>query len=136
MLDRAALLLLAEKCEEACKDEETLFLAVAKSVFPKPPSDYQPRREPCFSPEFDIWAKRDARIGNLISRGAYLDAVMLILPEGGEGWSLSISELLPQPNAAAHIWWRRGYVYSAKAFSPALALASAALQAIAREEDA
>lgn len=133
-MEREILFALAARCECAPEDDGTLFLDAAKLVFPRPPSNYKPRHDPSFSHEFEMWSKRDVRVENLISMGAYLDASVFFIPEGGEGWSISLSEHLPNPNTAAHIWWRRGYVFSAKAFSPALALLAAALRAAARED--
>lgn len=72
----------AEQAEHATSDEAGVFILKAlEMIYPKPESDYSPRRTPMFSPDFDAWAKVDAKVRNHVQFGAFFDAAMLLIPE-------------------------------------------------------
>ncbi len=76
------LMKLAERVEQAAKEGQGNYIITAFVVMhPEPPSGYQPRGYPAFSPIWDAWCKTNCAIRNYVRHGAYLDAAMLLIPD-------------------------------------------------------
>lgn len=118
---------LAERCEKATADDQRDLLAQAWQAVrgPKPDSDYQPRRTPMFSPDWERWVERDCRFSNLLQAEAYESAAMMLVPEGWTG-------IIPVTGGDEAWLWPKGGTFKGfrvNAATPALALTAACLRA-------
>ncbi len=72
---------LIARCESAApKIQGFLILSTLESMWKEPESDYQPRREPNFAPEWCVWNTRNSAVRNFVQFGAFVDAAFLLLP--------------------------------------------------------
>lgn len=130
--------------EQASPDvREVLELAFFAVFGPKPPSEYDgrawTRNEPDFSPAWEAWVKADVRFKRMLDAEAYLDAAMMLVPEGWLTRIVSFAE----GNDSTSVYWRcglrtwdrdddgvvhpRGYICVSD--TPALAIAASSLRA-------
>jgi len=104
----------------------------------EPPSGFNPKAfgqgKPFFSPAWDKWIEANSRFTTLLDAEAYLDAAMMLVPEG---WTYVIDTATPDGQADVGLWNPGGYC-TVGAFCgeepcrhkiPAIALATAALKA-------
>lgn len=99
------LIALAEKCEAATGDEPWHILSALAYMYPEPLSNYQPRGNPEFAPEWRDWSKRSCRVNNLIQARAPLEAAMALVPEGH--WAAFDPHFMDEGGAVLY----RGYTF-------------------------
>lgn len=120
---------LADMVEKLTGPNDEIFMSAFHLVFPSPAQIWE---EEEWTAEYEQWHRKGWIFSNFLDASAYLDAAMMLVPEGWE-WQADTLKHGCEPEKTA--WFRLhqpdyAEQFEADAATPALAVTAAALRAL------
>ncbi|WP_030539576.1 hypothetical protein [Sphingobium sp. DC-2] len=135
-MDKKELIALADKLSEVKVESHDMFMSAFHLAFPAPSQIWEDEEREEWTADYEKWHQLGWTFANFLDASAYLNAAMLLVPEG---WEWQADTLKIGAERDKHAWFRLhrpdyGEQFEAEAATPALALCAAAIRAIASQE--